>query len=92
MYFQKIAVPLLKTEAYPSYGQSTLVCMSKIQPNFEILNACNTETIQAQRLEFHANLLLRVRYVLTKFQQKLWRVSVLRVDLTWNYPYATIII
>ena len=87
MYFQKIAVPLLKSEACPSYGHSKLVHTSKIRPNLEILNGCNSETIQVQGLKFHANSSLRVRYVLTKFRQNLWRVSILRVDLTWNDPY-----
>ena len=87
MYFQKIAVPLLKNEACPSYGHSKLVHTSKIWPNLEILNGCNSETIQVQGLKFHANSSLRVRYVLTKFRQNLWRVSIFRVDLTWNDLY-----
>ena len=71
MYFQKIAIPLLKTEVYPSYGQSKLVRTSKIRSNLENLNACNSETIQVQGLKFHANSSLRVRYVLNKFRQNL---------------------
>ena len=89
MYFQKIAILLLKTEVYPSYGQSKLVRTSEIRPNLENLNTCNSETIQVQGLKFHANSSLRVRYVLNKFRQNLWRVSILRVDLTWNDPYST---
>ena len=88
MYFQKIAVPLLKNEACLSYGHSKLVHTSKFRQNLEILNGCNSETIQVQGLKFHANSSHRVRYVLTKFWQNLWRVSILRVDLTWNDPYA----
>ena len=89
MYFQKITIPFLKTEVYPSYGQSKLVHTSKIRPNLENLNACNSETIQVQGLKFHANSLLRVRYVLNKFRQNLWLVSILRVDLTWNDPASS---
>ena len=86
MYFQEIAVPLLKNEACPSYDHSKLVHTSKIRPNLEIINGCNSETIQVQGLKFHANSSHRVRYVLTKFRQNLWRVSILRVDLIWNDP------
>ena len=53
MYFQKIFVPFFISEAYRSYGQSMLVHTNKIQPNLEILNACNSETIQLQGLKFH---------------------------------------
>ena len=71
MYFQKIAVPLLKNEACLSYGHSKLVHMSKFRQNVENLNSCNSETIQVQGLKFHANSSHRVRYVLTKFRQNL---------------------
>ena len=59
---------------------------SKFRQNLEILNGCNSETIQVQGLKFHANSSLRVRYVLTKFRQNRWQVSIFRVDLTWNDP------
>ena len=55
-----------------------VIANCKIQQILEILNGCNSETMQ-----------IRVRYVLTKFQQNLWRVSILRVDLTWNDPYMS---
>ena len=64
---------------------------SKIRPIFEILNGCNSESIQVQGLKFRAKSSLRVRYVLTKFRQNLCRVSILRADLTWNDPIIVIL-